>query len=49
MENLKRETRRYAKRQLSWFRRIEGAHHLYIDDYNSPAALIEAALEILKG
>ncbi|MBO5796791.1 MAG: tRNA (adenosine(37)-N6)-dimethylallyltransferase MiaA [Clostridia bacterium] len=49
VENLKWETRRYAKRQLSWFRRIESAKHIYIDDYNSPAALIEAALEILKG
>lgn len=48
VENLKRETRRYAKRQLSWFRRIEGAHHLYIDDYETSAALIETAVDILR-
>ncbi|MBO5798052.1 MAG: tRNA (adenosine(37)-N6)-dimethylallyltransferase MiaA, partial [Clostridia bacterium] len=48
VENLKRETRRYVKRQLSWFRRIEGATHLYIDDYETPAALIAAAVDILR-
>lgn len=44
VDNLKRETRRYAKRQLSWFRRAAGAHILYVDDYPDRAALIEAAL-----
>lgn len=45
VENLKRGTRRYAKRQLSWFRRMEGIHPLYIDDYDSSASLYQAALE----
>lgn len=31
IENLKRETRRYAKRQLTWFRRDEEINWLYID------------------
>ena len=31
VENLKRETRRYAKRQLTWFRRDEGVNWLYRD------------------
>lgn len=48
VENLKRETRRYAKRQLSWFRRIEKARMLYVDDYKTPAALIESALKELE-
>jgi tRNA dimethylallyltransferase len=43
VENLKRETRRYAKRQLSWFRRMEEAQFLYIDEYDTPQALEEAA------
>ena len=46
VENLKRETRRYAKRQLSWFRRIETAHTLYVDEFADKEALIEAALTI---
>lgn len=31
VENLKRETRRYAKRQLSWFHRLP-MHRLYVDE-----------------
>ncbi len=48
VDHLKRETRRYAKRQLSWFRRIEGAHMLYVDDYPDRAALIETALAVWR-
>lgn len=43
LDNLKRSTRRYAKRQLSWFRRIPYARFLYVDDYESGAALTDAA------
>lgn len=43
VENLKQATRRYAKRQLSWFRRRKDARFLYIDDYASPEALADAA------
>lgn len=35
IENLKRETRRYAKRQLTWFRRNESINWIYPDDYES--------------
>lgn len=31
VENMKRETRRYAKRQLTWFRRDPGIHWIYPD------------------
>lgn len=31
LERLKQQTRRYAKRQLSWFRRNENIHWLYAD------------------
>lgn len=46
VERLKQETRRYAKRQLSWFRRVEGAHPLYVDDYADGEALLQAALAV---
>lgn len=32
IDNLKRSTRRYAKRQMTWFRRDERIIHLYIDE-----------------
>lgn len=32
VENLKRETRRYAKRQLTWFRREDDIHWFYPDE-----------------
>lgn len=41
--NLKRETRRYAKRQLTWFRRDERIHWLFSDDYNCFEELIKQA------
>ncbi len=33
IDRLKTETRHYAKRQLSWFRRMNDAHMIYVDDY----------------
>ncbi len=46
LENLKKGTRHYAKRQLSWFRRIPYARFLYVDEYTNIAALTDAALAI---
>ncbi len=43
MENLKQGTRRYAKRQLSWFRRIADTT-LYIDEYDSIAAMADTVV-----
>lgn len=40
---LKQGTRRYAKRQLSWFRHMRGTQFLYIDDYADAAGLADAA------
>ncbi|MBQ3006698.1 MAG: tRNA (adenosine(37)-N6)-dimethylallyltransferase MiaA [Clostridia bacterium] len=48
IENLKMQTRRYAKRQLTWFRRDEKIKFLYIDDYTSAHELVEAACEIIE-
>lgn len=46
VESIKRETRRYAKRQLTWFRREENTVWLYTDDYPDAADLIDAAKRI---
>ncbi len=44
VQTLKTETRHYAKRQLSWFRRMQPTV-LYVDDYADGAAVAAAALE----
>ena len=49
VSNLKQSTRRYAKRQLSWFRRRRDANFLYIDDYMDIQGLVAKAAEILEG
>ena len=46
-ENLKRETRRYAKRQLSWFRRNKNINWLYIDKESEETLFIKS-LEIIE-
>lgn len=48
VENLKRATRRYAKRQLSWFRRDERIKWMNVDEYGSFEELCIAA-ETLAG
>ncbi len=48
VENLKMQTRRYAKRQLTWFRRDEKMNFLYIDDYANGKELINAACDIIE-
>lgn len=47
VEKLKRETRRYAKRQLTWFRRNEKINWINIDEYNSLSQLTERAVDII--
>lgn len=46
-EELKLQTRHYAKRQLTWFRRDERVRFLMIDDYTSSEQLLQAALKII--
>lgn len=48
IENLKMQTRRYAKRQLTWFRRDERMNFIYIDDYRCPEDMLAATLEIIE-
>lgn len=48
IETLKRETRRYAKRQLTWFKRDSEINWLYADDYASFEELESAAAGITE-
>ena len=43
IDSLKRATRRYAKRQLTWFRRNGEVRWLYVDDYGASGELYAAA------
>lgn len=43
VDSLKRATRRYAKRQLTWFRRNGDVRWLYVDDYGASGELYAAA------
>lgn len=47
VEGLKRETRRYAKRQLTWFRRNENINWIYADEM-SRDELVEKAVDLAK-
>lgn len=48
VESLKQATRRYAKRQLTWFRRNETAERIYIDRYESPCQMADEAMRIIE-
>jgi tRNA dimethylallyltransferase len=45
---LKRETRRYAKRQLTWFRAQKGVAWVDVDQFDSQQALVEWCLMYIK-
>ncbi|MBQ6267434.1 MAG: tRNA (adenosine(37)-N6)-dimethylallyltransferase MiaA [Clostridia bacterium] len=47
VDRLKQQTRRYAKRQRTWFLRDPRMHVLYIDDYGDAQALTDAAMAII--
>ncbi len=46
VKTIQQESRRYAKRQLTWFRRDERIHWLYPDDYDDVQMLIDEAQKI---
>lgn len=48
VEKLKQETRRYAKRQITWFKRDEQINWLYLDDYSSFEDLLSDAISIME-
>lgn len=43
VENLKRETRRYAKRQLTWFRRNKNINWIYLDECENSEEIFKEA------
>lgn len=45
IENIKKETRHYAKRQLTWFRRDEAVHWILVDACGSFDAVLNCAKE----
>ncbi len=45
VQQVKTETRHYAKRQLSWFRRMDKACTFYVDDYDGTEQLAAVALQ----
>lgn len=48
IEIIKRDSRRYAKRQLTWFRRYKNAKWFEIDKFDSPEDLKNAVLAFVK-
>ena len=48
VERLKRSTRNYAKRQLTWFRRNRRINWLYIDKYQRKEQLFEEAFALTE-
>lgn len=48
VERLRQESRNYAKRQLTWFRREKGIRWLEIDTFPDEDALFRAALELAR-
>lgn len=47
VETLKMQTRRYAKRQLTWFRRDEEINWIFTDEYENYEAVAKKAADIL--
>lgn len=45
---LKKETRHYAKRQLTWFRRNDKINWLYRDEFSDPEEFCQSAFNIIK-
>lgn len=48
VEDIKRESRRYAKRQLTWFSRNDKINWLYPDNADTFKIIVNNAVEILK-
>jgi tRNA dimethylallyltransferase len=45
---LKRDSRRFAKRQLTWFRRDERIHWINIDDFDNKNSIVEYIINYVK-
>lgn len=49
IENIKQGTRRYAKRQITWFKRINGIRWFNIDNTGNNISVINEIFEYVKG
>lgn len=49
LEILKRDTRRYAKRQLTWFKRYDNIHWFNLSSYHSREKLFVDITKVLEG
>lgn len=47
-ESIKRASRHYAKRQLTWFRRMRGVRWIFVDDFPDFASVCAQAARILS-
>lgn len=48
IENIKKGTRHYAKRQISWFSRIPDTVKIFKEDFSSKSEMVNASLKIIK-
>ncbi|MBQ2799086.1 MAG: tRNA (adenosine(37)-N6)-dimethylallyltransferase MiaA, partial [Ruminiclostridium sp.] len=48
VERLKQETRKYAKRQLTWFRKDERIHWIKVTDNTDSREILEIAKKYIK-
>lgn len=49
IDNIKQGTRRYAKRQITWFKRIDGINWFNVDDLGNNINVINEIYEYAKG
>ncbi len=45
---IKKETKAYAKRQITWFKKNKSIHWIYVDEYNSFSNVVSEAFKIAK-
>ena len=48
MEQIKKDTRHFAKRQLTWFRRERGVHFIDKDAFLSEADIVNEIIGLAK-
>jgi tRNA dimethylallyltransferase len=48
MEEIKQKTRRYAKRQLTWFKKEKRINWVYLDDYQNFQEILQEAKKIVE-
>ncbi|PKM77730.1 MAG: tRNA (adenosine(37)-N6)-dimethylallyltransferase MiaA [Firmicutes bacterium HGW-Firmicutes-15] len=49
LQDIKRETRRYAKRQYTWFNKDKRIQWINVADYSNPAILVKKIYNLMEG